>query len=73
LRAALQDLSIQLTAAIERARRAGYLARQVGVWPVDQHIEATLLPALVAFTDEDRAATQPGAVGHVLALLEDDA
>ena len=73
LRAALQDLSTQLNAAIERARRAGYLARRVGLAQVDQHIEDTLLPALVAFADDDREAPQPGAVGHLLALLEDEA
>jgi hypothetical protein len=31
LRAALQHLSTQLNEAIERARRAGYLARRLGV------------------------------------------
>ena len=54
-------------------RRAGYLARRVGVAQVDQHIENTLLPALIAFADADREATHPGAVGHLLALLEDEA
>jgi hypothetical protein len=73
LRAALHDLSTQLTATIEQARRAGYLARRVGMAQVDQHIEDTLLPALVAFADVDREAPHPGAVGHLLALLEDAA
>ena len=73
LRTALQDLSTQLTVAIERARRAGYLARRLGLSQVDQHLEDDLLPTLVAFADDDRTATQPGAVGHLLSLLEDDA
>ena len=73
VRAVLQDLSTQLNEAIERARYAGYLARRLGLSPVDQHSEDDLLPALVAFADDDRTATQPGSVGHLLSLLEEDA
>ena len=73
LRAVLQDLGTTLTEAVEQARRAGYLARRLGVAQVDQHIEDDLVPALVAFADDNRSAPQPGAVGHLLALLEEDA
>ena len=72
LRAMLQDLSSKLNESIEVARRAGYLSRQVGVPQVDHQIEDDLLPTLVAFADADRTATQPGSVGHLLALLEAD-
>ena len=73
LRGVLHELGTTLTAAVEQARRAGYLARRLGVAQVDQHIEDDLLPALVAFADDNRAATHLGAIGHLLALLEDDA
>jgi hypothetical protein len=73
LRAALHELGTTLTEAVGRARRAGDVARRLGVVQVDQHIEDDLVPALVAFADDNRAATQPGAIGHLLALLEDAA
>ncbi len=73
LRGVLHELGTTLTAAVEQARRAGYLARRLGVAQVDQHIEDDLLPALVAFADDNPAATQLGAIGHLLALLEKDA
>ena len=72
LREVLLDLSTELQEAIKVARRAGYLARRLGVSAVDQHIEDDLLPALVAFADDDRTAPQPGAVGQLLALLDED-
>ena len=72
LRAVLQDLSSKLNESIDVARRAGYLSRRLGLPVVDQHIEDDLLPTLVAFADADRTATQPGSVGHLLALLEAD-
>ncbi len=72
LRNVLHDLHIQLDEALRRAHRAGYLARQLGLTQVDQHIEHDLLPALVAFADDDVSAPQPGSVGHLLALLEED-
>ncbi len=72
LRDVLQDLHIQLNEAITRAHRAGYLARQLGLSQLDQHIEHDLVPAIVAFADDDFSAPQPGSVGHLLALLEED-
>ncbi len=72
LRAALHELGTTLTEAVGQARRAGYLARRLGVAQVDQHIEDDLVPVLVAFADDTRAATHPGAIGHLLALLEED-
>ncbi len=72
LRNVLHDLSAQLNVASERARRAGYLARQLGLPLVDQQIENDLLPALAVFADDNLTATQPGSVGQLLALLEED-
>jgi hypothetical protein len=72
LRAMLQDLSSTLNESIEVARRAGYLARRFGAPRLDHHIEDDLVPALVAFADDDRTARHPGSVGHLLALLEAD-
>ena len=73
LRGVLHELGTTLTEAVEQARRAGYLARRLGVAQVDQHIEDDLVPALVAFADDDRSATHPGAIGHLLAHLEEAA
>ena len=72
LRTLLQDLSSTLNESIEVARRAGYLARRLGLPRVDQHIEDDLLPTLVAFAEDDRTAALPGSVGHLLALLDED-
>ena len=72
LREVLLDLSTELHEAIKVARRAGYLARRLGVSAVDQQIEDDLLPLLVAFADEDRSAPQPGSIGQLLALLDED-
>ncbi len=63
----------QVEEAIELTRRAGYVSRRLGLPEVDQHLEDNLVLALVAFADDDPTATYPGSVGHVLALLEDDA
>ena len=71
-REVLLDLSTELHEAIKVARRAGYLARRLGVSAVDQQIEDDLLPLLVAFADEDRSAPHPGSVGQLLALLDED-
>ena len=73
LREVLHDLSTELNAAISRAHRAGYLARQLGLPAVDQHIEQDLLPSLVALADDDLSSPQPGSVGQLLALLGADA
>ena len=72
LREVLLDLSTELHEAIKVARRAGYLARRLGVSAVDHHIEDDLLPLLVALADADRSAPQPGSVGQLLALLDAD-
>ena len=72
LRTVLHDLSTTLNEAVQQARRAGYLARQLGLPGVDQQIEDDLLVAVVAFADDDRTATHPGSVGTLLALLEED-
>jgi hypothetical protein len=73
LRDVLQDLHIQLDEVLKRAYRAGYLARQLGLTQVDQQLEHDLVPTLVAFADDDLTATQPGSVGQLLALLEENA
>lgn len=73
LRDVLQDLHIQLDEAIRRAYRASYLARQLGLTQVDHQLEHELVPTLVAFADDTLTAAQPGSVGHLLALLEDNA
>ena len=73
LQEVLQELSTQLHAAIEVARRAGYLARQLGVPEVDHQIEDELLPWLLTLADASRTATHPGSVGQLLTLLEEDA
>ena len=73
LREVLHELSTQLRAASALARRAGYLARQLGVPEVDQQIEDELLPWLVTLADDNLTATHPGSVGQLLALLEEDA
>jgi hypothetical protein len=72
LRAVHHELSSTLHESIEVVRRAGYLARRFGAPRLDHHIEDDLVPALVAFADDDRTATHPGSVGHLLALLEAD-
>ena len=72
LRDILQDLSIPLNEAIRQAHRAGYLARQMGLSEVDGQIEQHLLPALVAFAEDDLTAAQPGSVGQLLAFLKED-
>jgi hypothetical protein len=70
LRTVLQDLSTKLNESIAVARRAGCLARRLGLSGVDEQIEHDLLPTLLAFGDDDRTVTQPGSVGHLLALLD---
>ncbi len=72
LRDVLHDLDSKLHEAIELAHRAGYIARQLGVPDVNQHIENDLLRSLIAFADDDLTAVQPGSVGQLLALLEED-
>ncbi len=69
----LHDLHTRLNEAVEVAHRAGYLARRLGLAAVDQQIEEELLPALLAFADDDPTATQAGAVGQLLALLDEEA
>ena len=73
LREGLYDLSTRLNEAIEQARRVGYLARRLGLSQVDEQLENDVLPQLVAFADDNRTATQPGSVGQLLALLEEEA
>ena len=73
LRNVLHDLKLHLNEAIGRAHRASYLARQMGLFEVDQQIEHDLSPALVAFADDDLTAPQRGSVGQLLALLQEDA
>ena len=73
LREVLHALSTQLREASELARRAGYLARQLGVPEVDQQIEDELLPWLETLADDSRTATHPGSVGQLLTLLKEDA
>ncbi len=73
LREVLHELSAQLSEAIELARRAGYLARQLGVPEVDHQIEDELLPWLETLAEDSRTATHPGSVGQLLTLLEEDA
>ncbi len=73
LRAVLEDLGTTLNEAVAQARRAGFLARRLGVPAVDEQIEDEVLPVLVALADDTQTATQPGAVGQLLALLEKDA
>ncbi len=72
LQAVLQELSTQLHAAIELARRAGYLARQLGLPEVDQQIEDELLPWLETLADDSCTATHPGSIGQLLTLLEEN-
>jgi hypothetical protein len=72
LREGLYDLSTRLNEAIEQARRVGYLARRLGVSQVDAQLEEDLLPQLVAFADDSRTAPQPGSVGQLLAMLDDE-
>ncbi len=66
----LHELHTRLSEAAEVAHRAAYLARRLGLAAVDQQIEEDLLPALLAFADDDLTATQAGSVGQLLALLE---
>ncbi len=73
LREVLHALSTHLREASELARRAGYLARQLGVPEVDQQIEDELLPWLETLAEDSRTATHPGSVGQLLTLLEEDA
>ena len=73
LREVLHELSAQLSEAIELARRAGYLARQLGVPEIDHQIEDEVLPWLETLADDSRTATHPGSVGQLLTLLEEDA
>ena len=73
LREVLHELSAQLSEAIELARRAGYLARQLGVPEVDHQIEDELLPWLETLADDSRTAPHPGSVGQLLTLLEEGA
>ncbi len=73
LREVLHELSTQLREASELGRRAGYLARQLGLPEVDQQIEDELLPWLVTLADDSHTATHPGSVGQLLTLLEEDA
>ncbi len=72
LREVLHELSAQLSEAIELARRAGYLARQLGLPEIDHQIEDELLPWLETLADDSRTATHPGSVGQLLTLLEED-
>ena len=72
LREVLYELSRQLSEASELARRAGYLARQLGLPEVDHQIEDELLPWLETLADDSRTATHPGSVGQLLTLLEED-
>ena len=72
LRDVLHDLDTKLHEALELAHRAGYIARQLRLPDVNQHIEDELLPSLKAFADDDLTAVQPGSVGQLLALLEED-
>ena len=73
LQEALHELSAPLRDAIERARQAGYLARQMGLPEVDHQIEDELLPWLVTLADDSHTATHPRSVGQLLTLLEEDA
>ena len=73
LRDVFQDLHMQLEDAIRRAYRASYLARQLGLTEVDHQLEHDLVPTLAAFADDSLTAAQPGSVGQLLALLEENA
>ena len=72
LRELLHDLSAQLSEALELARRAGYQARQLGLPRVDEQLEVHLLPGVAAFADDSPEAAQSGAVGQLLALLDEE-
>ncbi len=72
LQEVLHELSRQLGDASELARRAGYLARRLGLPDVDHQIEDELLPWLETLADDSRTATHPGSVGQLLTLLEED-
>jgi hypothetical protein len=72
LRQMLLDLGHQLNETIEAAHRAGYLARRLGLFQVDEQMENTLLLWLERFADTSPEAVQAGSIGHLLTLVKDE-